>query len=480
MAGLTEHGLTIKRLHEVISDSKQRAQIIFQDLVPPGDIVDTSDSTTIGRLIGLKSPSIADLWEAVQEVYRAFDPNSATGVALDNLVAIGGITRFKESNTTADVILTGNNGITVPQGSVIRSSTTSLTYELAGDVVLTPESCHGVGISITNIVPKQEYVVFYRYTSEGDFLPIRYTSGDTPNTFEIVEGLIEDINKNHSAVKGYEEEGRLFVEGASDLQILEYFTSGNMQIEKVVGIGRVVAEEPGSTEQPPGTINTIATPVFGWDSVTNPTSAVPGRNRETDSELRNRFRETKFQRATNIIESLYSALYSTAGVNSVVIYENDTDVVDENNLPPHSFLVIVDGGLDSDVAKAIWLNRPTGILSVGTQETDILDSFGYIRTIRYSRPEEVEIFVRVVLTRFSDYPPGGDDSIKQALTNFTKSLVIGEDLIFSRLYTPINSVKGHQVDSLEVSLDGVNWFSSNVVTQLNQKILLPINNITIT
>lgn len=480
MAGLTEHGLTIKRLHEVIADSKAKAHPIFQDLVPPGDIVDTSDSTTIGRLIGLSSPAIADLWEAVQQVYLAFDPNSATGIALDNLVAIGGITRFPESPTTADVIVGGNSGIVVSAGSVVRSSTTSQMYEIVADIHLSPENCHGVGIGITQLSANQDYVVLYRYSSEGDYLPIRYTASSTPTSSEIVEGLIQEIEDNHSGIKGYDVEGKLYVEGEAEFQLLEFATAGNLQIEKVLGVGRVVAQESGGIEQPSGTIDTIATPIFGWDSITNPLPAVVGRARETDAELRNRFRETKFQRATNIIESLYSALYAIVGVNSIAIYENDTDVIDSNGLPPHSFHVIVDGGLESEIASAIWLNRPTGILSVGTTSIDILDSFGYVRTIRFSRPEELVIFVRMSLTRFAAYPPNGDDSIKQAVHNYVDSLVIGQDLVFSRLYTPINTVAGHQVDSLEVSVDGVTWFSSNIVADLTQRIVLPIENISVT
>lgn len=480
MAGITEQGITIKRLGEVIADMKADAQPIFQDLVPPNDIVDTSDSTTLGRLISLQSPAIADLWEALQQVYLAFDPNSATGIALDNLVAIGGITRFPDSFTTADVILGGNSGITIAAGSVARSSTTAQLYSITGDVLLTPERCHGVGIGITNIVPNQDYVALYRYTSEGGFLPITYTSSNTPTVSEIVEGIIQEVENNHSAIKAYDVDGWLYLEGMADFQILEFFTSSNMRIEKVLGIGRVIAQESGGFEQLSGTINTIATPIFGWDSVTNPLPAVEGRSREIDSELRNRFRETKFQRATNIIESLYSALYGILGVNSIVIYENDTDFIDQNNLPPHSFHVIVDGGLETEIARAIWLNRPTGILTEGTLSIDILDAYGYVRTIRFSRPEEVQIFVRMALTRFSNYPVTGDDSIKSAVISFVDTLVIGQDLVFSRLYTPINSVSGHQVDSLEVSLDGDTWFSSNIVADLSQRIILPISNISIT
>ena len=73
MAGLTNEGFEIKRLADLKADDDALAVELFQDLVSPGDIVDTSASSTIGRLIGLHIPSLADLWEVAQQVYLAFD-----------------------------------------------------------------------------------------------------------------------------------------------------------------------------------------------------------------------------------------------------------------------------------------------------------------------------------------------------------------------------------------------------------------------
>src|SRR5574338_661055 len=56
--------------------------------------VDVSDNSALGRMIGVVSPAQADLWEAMQQVYNSFNPNVATGIALDNIVALSGITRF--------------------------------------------------------------------------------------------------------------------------------------------------------------------------------------------------------------------------------------------------------------------------------------------------------------------------------------------------------------------------------------------------
>lgn len=479
MAGLTPQGLTIKRLHEVIADSKARAIPIFQDLVPPGDVVDTSDSTTIGRLIGLKSPAIADLWEAVQQVYSAFDPNSATGIALDNLVAIGGISRIPESPTTADVYLYGNAGITIPFDSEVRSTTTSARYRLTQAVTLEKENCHGIGVNVAALQPTSKYSIFYSVAGGTAFSEISITTGLTPTVEGIYEDLQNQISSSHPGLTSYVEDGILYVVSSIDFQLLSFYTSLNLSLNKVIGIGRVVGVEVGPIEQPPHTINSISTPVFGWDKVDNPTNAVTGNHRETDSELRNRFRETKFQRATNIIEALYSALYAVPGTNTIIIYENDTDVIDDKGVLPHSFWVIVDGGLDTDIAKAIWLNRPAGIRSQGNTQVSIIDSHGYIREISFSRPEYVQIYIRMDIKTNQDFPPDGEQQIKQNLVDYVNSLSINEDVIYSRLYTPINKVMGHQVDSLEVSTDGVNWTSSNIVIGIDQKASLSESNITI-
>ncbi len=114
-----------------------------------------------------------------------------------------------------------------------------------------------------------------------------------------------------------------------------------------------------------GTITTIISSMLGLDSVINIGPASLGTNRETDEELRNRFRVSKYLKASNSIESLFSALFEIDSVEQVRIYENDTDNVDSLGVPPHSFLPIVLGGLGSDIADTIWTKKPMGIESAG-------------------------------------------------------------------------------------------------------------------
>jgi len=59
-------------------------------------------------------------------------------------------------------------------------------------------------------------------------------------------------------------------------------------------------------------------------------------------------------------------------------------------------------------------------------------------------------------------------------------LLIGEDLIYSRLYTPINSIAGHYVNSLTVGTSPSPVGTSNVAVGFNQKAAGVLANVVVT
>lgn len=468
MAGVEPTGFVTKRLPEILASLRARAVEIFQDITPPGEIVDTSDSSVIGRQIGLISPSLADLWEASQQVYSAFDPNSATGIPLDNLVALSGVTRLSQSATRADVYLTASVNTTIPSGSTVQSVLTATDFSTTSDVVFNSVQTVGAGVNVVSLDVNNSYTLRYRASTDSSYISVQVASTSTPSIEDIYTAFEAAIQASHPDLETFRDNGRLFVTPVTNFQLFDFEVSNNMVISKVMKTVAVEATEAGPIEQAPNTITTIITPILGWDSVTNPQEASVGRYEETDEELRLRWRNTKFQFATNIVESLYSAIFSLEGVSNAVIYENDTDVIDENGVLPHSFLTLVDGGLSSDVATAIWRNRPTGIRSQGNTSVDILDSFGYVRTINFSRPTEVQVYIEINLETNNRFPEDGEHKIQEALISYINGLTINDDVVYSRLYTPINSVVGHQVNSLRIGTDPGNLGFSNIITNFDE------------
>ena len=479
MAGITPEGLVIKRLSEVLSDKRAQAVQLFQDLVSPGDVIDTSASSALGRLIALAAPGEADLWEAVQEVYSAFDPNSATGVALDNLVALGGLTRFENTFTTAQALFTGNNGTLIPAGSVVNSSTTGESFNVVSSVALSPSLASGVVVAVTTVANNTLYTITYsRLTSS---TTVSFTSGPSATAASILSGLKAEIDANHPTLVATVVGSTLDVRLDDIFQTATFSRSANLGFTKITKLGDLVAQNYGPIEQSPNTITTISTPVLGWDSVTNPISAVAGRYVETDEELRERFRVSKFERASNILEALYSALINLDTVEQVVIYENDTDVTDANGIPAHSFMPIVLGGISTNIAQSIWENKPLGIRSYGNTSVTIYDSQGFPHDIGFERPNPVTVYIDLDITTNSDFPQNGEQAIKDAIAAYMEAQFgIGEDVVYSRLYTPINSIDGHQVNSLTIGTSPNPTGVSNIPIAFNELFSLDPNNIVIT
>lgn len=225
------------------------------------------------------------------------------------------------------------------------------------------------------------------------------------------------------------------------------------------GNGSVLADctVTGETIALAGTIINIDTPITGWSTVTNLTDAQVGREEETDVELRARRERSVSKTAQAMIDAIFAEVANVDGVTQVTVLENDTDSVDINGLPPHSFQVIVVGGDDTEIANGIWLKKPAGITSFGDTTVQIPDSQGINHDISFSRPTNIDIYVEVDVTTFPDYPANGDDLIKQAIVDYAngdlvegRGFSLGDDVIYTRLYTPINSVQGHEIDALRI------------------------------
>lgn len=478
MAGLTAEGLVIKRYADILEEKRNRAVSRFLDLVEPWDQVDTGDSTTLGRLIALSIPGEADLWEAVQEVYSAFDPNAATGVALDNLVALGGIERFGETRSTAQAIFTGDTGTLITQGSTVRATTTSTNWSvIGGGVGLEPSRASGIQVQVTSVQNEEVYSV--GFSTDSSSTNASYTSSANATEQEILSGLLLSIQNQAPTLRADISDGRLVVDNRTMFQEGSWSTSDNISIAKVSKVGTVMAENPGPIEQAPNTITSISTPILGWDRVYNPGSAVPGRFVETDEELRVRFRNSKYQRAGNILEALYTALIGIPDVQEVKVYENDTDVTDENGVPPHSFMPVVLGGDSTIIAQEIWDNKPLGIRSYGNTVVTIIDSQFFPHDIGFERPAPVPVYITINLTVDTEFPSDGVAQIKQALVDYFSTFRIGDDVIYSRLYTPINKVPGHQIDAIYLGATLPPTSSDNIVVPFNMIASIDPNNITI-
>lgn len=198
----------------------------------------------------------------------------------------------------------------------------------------------------------------------------------------------------------------------------------------------------GPVEALAGSLTEIRTAVFGWTSVTNPLDAVKGADLETDESLRRRREEELRAVGGASAAAIRSRVLQVEGVTAVRIFENDTDTTDSDGVPPHSFEVVVLGGVDAAVAAAIWDSKAAGIGTYGATTVSVLDVEGVAHDVRFSRPVEEPMTFVLTVAVTDAFPVDGVNAIKSAIINRGEKLEIGQDVPFTAFYGPVHAVPG--------------------------------------
>lgn len=114
--GVTDKGFQMRRLDEIYTDICKR----FKDEVG----VDPSENpqSVMNILFTIFADAPAELWEAYAAAYQQLFPNTACGVALDNVMQVGGVSRIGQAKTKYFISCTGQEGTVIPVGALIQSS----------------------------------------------------------------------------------------------------------------------------------------------------------------------------------------------------------------------------------------------------------------------------------------------------------------------------------------------------------------------
>jgi uncharacterized phage protein gp47/JayE len=120
--GLLSTGFAPKTYNDIVAELEASLQGVF------GASIDLAPQGVFGQLIGILAEREAEAWDAAQEVYASFDPDQATGSALDALAALTGTLREAATHSTVTATLTGTAGTTVPAGTEFSVVTTGVKF----------------------------------------------------------------------------------------------------------------------------------------------------------------------------------------------------------------------------------------------------------------------------------------------------------------------------------------------------------------
>lgn len=376
--------------------------------------------------------------------------------------------------TIGDLFYVDETGLKYPDYPTVLEALKNEFRRIYGpDVYLEPDSQDGQWVAVlalsmyeTMLTAAAVYNSFSPHTAMGDALsrnvkingiarrPASYSQADVVIVGQagtvITNGMVEDV------------QGRKW-------QLPPTVTiplSGEITVTaRAVDLGAITAGA--------NTINKIATPTLGWQSVTNPAAAVPGDPVESDAELRRRQALSTMIPSLSVLEGLIGAVASLPGVQRYRGYENDTGETDDDGLPPHSIALVVQGGDAEAIARTIATKKTAGTSTYGTTAVDIIDAYGITNTIRFFRPTRVTIEVKVSILARPGYLSTTADKIKQAVADYINGLTIGDDIYISKLYVPTNlgnSAEGGTFDVVQVRVRraGGSYGTANITLAFNE------------
>lgn len=460
-------GFRIKHLSEIRAELEADALSLgFDDLSPDGPI---------GQIISIASKREADVWEGAQELYASLDKDQASGAALDRIFGQIGLVRLSATAArVSDVLLWLDFGalVSVAAGSQVKSATQPMTYDLES-IVAQAASVTGPFRAVRLSLDALTVGNVLSVTLDGTAYTYTVQTGDTEA--DAIGTLANSIMAGAFGLTGsavYESiDGTHYIriEGAPSFVLTA--KSADWTGYQSAQAGIFVASSVGTQPVPSYTLDTIITPVTGWDEVEQPAAGSDGTDTETDTAFRLRAARG-FRSGTATETAIRDALYLVDGVSRVFVKSNRDMLPDGDGRPAKSFEAIVVGGTDADVATTIWDTMPAGIKPYGASSYSVTGEDGASHAIGFSRP--VPKYAHVEVTVVSVDPDGGpvgdyEQTIKDAVSLYgNANFDLGDNFTLQKLFAPIYSVPGIYSVTLRIATTATaagspTWSSSNVL-----------------
>ena len=181
---LTDKGFERLTYDEILENLINKAKELF------GDDIDTSDGSTLGKILRLFCSDSAENQELAELVYLSAFPMSARGVSLDRLVPLVGITRNPATYSLQQITIIGTADTVVSMGFLVAS----------GDIVFhTLEAVTiGSGGTVDTIVECNERGTVGNVDIGSIDTIVNPTEGVTSITHTGTEKLATDIETDYS------------------------------------------------------------------------------------------------------------------------------------------------------------------------------------------------------------------------------------------------------------------------------------------
>lgn len=484
MAGITANGFNRLRLADIQTEIQASITSVF------GSGANFAAGSVWSQLTGIFAEREDLLWQGMEDVYNSQSPDTAFGASLDNVGALRGIPRLSaKASVATNVKLFGVPGTVVPatttQFSVLNSPTAIFALN-TNQTLGAGQSCvQTINFASVPSAGSWSLALGGSITSALAFNATASQVQTAIRALKFASACTVTGNYSGGFVVTFVGAGTggfmvqpLFVVSTNTLGVAITPVMTQAGIDQASGTATAIATGPKLANA--GTLSVINTPVSGLNAVLNTVDASVGMDVEADNVYRARMAQQLQIAGAGTVEAIRSKLLQVTGVTAVIVFENSDNIPDLAGRPPHSFECVVQGGADADIANALWLAKPAGILTDGSTSYVITDSQGMNHTVRFSRPTVLPIYIILNIQVDSNYPAGGDATVIQDLVTYGNSLGIGQSVIVvPKLISSIAAVPGIDSATILIGTSPSPTLSNNIIVASNQITVFDTSRVTV-
>lgn len=233
------------------------------------------------------------------------------------------------------------------------------------------------------------------------------------------------------------EEGFLVSDGSLDYEFKGNYTIPDNGKGQITCVCTKITEDQSKA----GEVVNIVTPLQGIYRVSNPNNSTPAILVESDSDFVKRCLKYGTAFRNTSIYSIASAVMNLQGVIKVNAWDNSSKnevTFKGTQFDPNSFAVVVLGGDNQEIAKAIQATKPpcTAIMgdvevSLPNQNPRYAEKDDYNEEYRFFRPVNTPIKFEISLKLDSRSPHNYKEIVQEAISYYISQITIGGDINLS-------------------------------------------------
>lgn len=335
----TDYTFRANRLYWVgaAADEGSQLDIEFTFREAPSGLTDFNPGSVVGTLLRAVSREITLLYAQMDEAYRRAFVDGATGVALDNVVALLGVRRNPAIKSTGTI--------------------TFLRKRSATQSVVIP-----VGTRVTDLNGRI-FVSIEEGRIPTEVEEFGSPAGASIRTLNRIAALIGVFRRQDDPAKaigiscapdfGPDERTITFTQAVPGAEVRIRYRPKSVTVA-------IEAQEPGPDgDVNAGTLILMPTPPRDVDAVINEEPTHGGQNPEADNHLRERAKHALERAGNATINAIRYAVLEVKGVESAEVLDHQAD----DAIPPGEVRVRYVGGRFDEVRSAVERTRAAGVVA---------------------------------------------------------------------------------------------------------------------